>query len=225
VYSYLRGLASPSVDIAEANARLLIDIEKVSGLFWERELQQAVLSHAWLVDLTDRFYELGHIQVTCAVLIALWIFQREAYRRARLALLFSMAIGLVFFYLFPVAPPRLMPEMGYVDTIGGTAGYRTGILPFRFTNDYAAVPSLHAGWTLLHAIILASLIPDWRFRWLPFLFPLLMAYAVVATARHWVIDIFFGWAVVVAALLLADQARARFARRRAATGPARSPSL
>ena len=85
-------------------------------------------------------------------------------------------------------------------------------------NLVAAIPSLHAGLTLGIAMFL------WRRvsrKWHPLLvaYVLVMAFTLVYTAEHYVIDILLGWALAVAVVFVIDRlgrARVRASERKAA---------
>ena len=62
----------------------------------------------------------------------------------------------------------------------------------------AAVPSLHAAYTLLITLFLWRL--SRRARPLLALYPLAMAFALVYTAEHYVVDILLGWAYTLVAV-------------------------
>ena len=103
--------------------------------------------------------------------------------------------------LFPVAPPRLAP-VGLQDTVTlHSEAYRT-VLPPSFINEYAAMPSFHAGWNLLLGIELFRVSRNLLLRAFAVLMPGAMAFSVVATANHYVLDVVAGAAVVIVALLL-----------------------
>src|SRR4029453_18758403 len=102
----------------------------------------------------------------------------------------------------PVAPPRLVdPSLG--DTIREHTGWYRTLAPLKVTNQYAAMPSLHVGWSLLAGIALAR--ASRRRIAYPFamLLPIAMALAVVMTANHYVLDAVVGAAVAAVALTLA----------------------
>jgi membrane-associated phospholipid phosphatase len=117
--------------------------------------------------------------------------------------LISGAVGLIIFALFPVAPPRLAGG-GVVDTITHYAGgYRT-VLPSSLVNEYAAMPSFHAGWSVLLGIVVFRTSRRWPLRALAMIIPASMVVAVVVTANHFVLDVIVGTAIVLATLLLVD---------------------
>ncbi|KPC93344.1 membrane protein, partial [Streptomyces sp. NRRL F-6602] len=104
------------------------------------------------------------------------------------------------FWLYPLAPPRLMPELGFVDTVHGVQDFSRpdyGSLT-AFTNQYAAMPSLHFGWSLWCGVVVVALAPRLWMKLLGLLHPFFTVCAIVGTANHWVLDAVGGAAVVAA---------------------------
>jgi cell division protein FtsW (lipid II flippase) len=157
-------------------------------------------------------YIWGHWPVIAAVAIALFSVRRDRYRLLRNAVIVSGLIGFLFFALLPTAPPRMV-DAGFVDTVTRWSdSYRT-LQPPKFTNQYAAMPSLHFGWNLLVGIVLFGSTRLLVVRAFAVLMPAAMAFAVVATANHWVVDVVAGAAVVLVGLALATLADRRRSRR------------
>ena len=204
-YFGVRAISEGSASIALENARLLIELEQQVGLFVESSVQGALLSSEALVDIVNWIYVWGHWPVIGAV--AIWLFARKpkAYRTYRNALLISGGIGLVFFIGFPAAPPRFT-DLGFVDTVFSQSSVARLMQPTEFTNEYAAFPSLHFGWSLLMAIAIFRESQRLPVRVVAWLLPLGMLVSIVATANHWVVDAIAGGAVSLvglrAALLL-----------------------
>jgi len=128
-------------------------------------------------------------------------------------MLASGALGLVVFITYPVAPPRLVdPEL--VDTVTERSHAYRYLQPPNFVNQYAALPSLHAGWDLLVGISIATAGGTLLVRLIGWALPPLMAVAVVATANHYVIDVVAGIALALIGHLIAlwlERRRARAA--------------
>ena len=134
---------------------------------------------------------------------------RHVFLRLRDAMVISGALGMVVFVTYPVAPPRLVP-LGLVDTVTENSSAYRVLQPPAFTNQYAAMPSLHAGWDLLVGIAIVTAATTVVLRVVGFLLPVLMMASVVATANHFVIDVVAG----VALVLLGHYAALRLERRR-----------
>jgi hypothetical protein len=208
VYFGVRGLTEGRVEKAFANAHELLRIEEALGVAWELRIQTTIVGHDVLTALANWVYVYGHWPViaTCGVL--LYVHRRDRYRLLRNAMIISGLIGFVFFAAVPVAPPRLvMPEI--VDTVTEySSGYRA-LQPPALTNQYAALPSLHFGWNLILGIVLFQATTRIAVRTFAVVMPVAMAFAVVATANHYVLDVALGAVVVLVGLTAADLLRAR----------------
>ena len=213
VYFGVRALTQGSTARALDNAFGLVDTERDLGIAWEGEIQDALLQTGWLVDAANAVYMYGHWPVIIAGGVLLFHYRRDQYFRLRDVCLLSGLVGLVVFSLYPVAPPRLT-NLPLVDTVTRSAeGYRQ-LIPASFVNEYAAMPSFHAGWNLLLGIVVFSATRNPYLRALAVLGPAAMIVAVVATANHYVIDVVVGATIVLACLL----ARDAHARRRSIKG-------
>lgn len=201
-YAGVRELTEGSTALAVGNAERLARLERALGFAWEHAVQSVVLGSGVLVDLANWMYIWGHWPVIATVAIVLFAVRRDRYRLLRNAVIISGLIGFAFFALFPAAPPRLV-DAGLVDTITRWSdSYRT-LQPPRWTNQYAAMPSLHFGWNLLVGIVLFGTTRSLVVRAFSILMPAAMAFAVVATANHWIVDVVAGAAVVLVGYLLA----------------------
>lgn len=208
VYFGVRAVTQGSSSEALDNARGLIDLEVDVGIAWEGDLQDAVLQTGWIVDLANAVYVYGHWPVIIAGGVLLFRFRPEQYFRLRDACLLSGAIGLVLFGLFPVAPPRLT-DLPLVDTVTQSAdGYRQ-LFPAAMVNEYAAMPSFHAGWNLLLGIVVFSATRNRLIRALAIVGPASMLLAVVVTANHFIADVVVGVLIVLAALAVCDAVNRR----------------
>jgi hypothetical protein len=201
-YFLVRGATQGDAAAALRNARAIEDFERSLGIFIEPTLQAAVVGSTWLVDALNGIYLLGHWPVIVAVGIWLYVTRPETYRMYRTAFIISGAIGLFFFMQYPTAPPRLA-EFGFIDTVSERAGIFRLLQPKAFTNQYAAFPSLHFGWSLLVGIALAV---EGERRWVRLLSvvpPVAMLAAIVLTANHYLIDAIAGAAISLFGLALA----------------------
>jgi hypothetical protein len=189
--------------LAEANARWLIEREQWLGIFQEPALQEWSLTHAQLVRAVNAVYIYGHWPVLVATLVWLLWRRREYFPVYRSALLLSGAIGLVGFVLFPMAPPRFLPDHGFVDTVTlHTNAYRV-LQPTSFTNQYAAMPSLHVGWNLLMGIAIFTTTRTRFWRTFALAMPLAMYVATILTANHYIMDGIIGSVVALTGLAIA----------------------
>lgn len=199
-YSSVRLAATGGRVVAEEHGHQIHAIEKALSIDIERWANHTVVKLPWLEHFLGFYYESFHFVVPLTILGALYARRPADYRWARSTLGIATLIGLLGFWLYPLAPPRLMPGLGFIDTVHGAQdlakpdyGAMTAV-----TNQYAAMPSLHFGWSLWCGILIAVLAPKWWMKALGLLHPLFTLSAIVATANHWVLDA-VGGAVVVGA--------------------------
>jgi hypothetical protein len=210
-YHFVRGAVDGRADEAFENAAALVRVEQGLGIFWEVQLQSLVLSHQIFIDLANWVYIWGHIPVVGALVLWLFLFRREHFARYRNALLISGAIGLVFFVTLPTAPPRLLAEAGFVDTVTEHSRAYRVLQPEAFVNQYAALPSLHFGWNLLVACAVFALTRNRLARAFSLVMPVAMLGGIVLTANHYILDGVLGGAVALIALWLSGVLRRRLA--------------
>jgi len=198
-YFSVRAISEGSSATALENAKFLVDIEQRIGLFIEPSIQGLMLSSEAFVNIVNWIYIWGHWPVIGAVTI--WLFSRRpsAYRTYRNALMISGAIGLGFYIGFPAAPPRFT-DLGFVDTVFSQSNVAQLMQPTSFTNEYAAFPSLHFGWSLLMATAIFREAKLQPIRVVAWLLPLGMLVSIVATANHFVVDAFAGGIVALIGL-------------------------
>ncbi|MGW7523927.1 bifunctional glycosyltransferase 87/phosphatase PAP2 family protein [Streptomyces sp. NPDC054783] len=185
---------------AEHHGHIVLDIERFLHIDVEHWANHAVVKIGWLRDFFDFYYESFHFVVPLTVLAVLYWRRPVDYRWARASLGFATFLALIGFWLFPLAPPRLMPGLGMIDTVHGVQDFSKpdyGTLT-ALTNQYAAMPSLHFGWALWCGVVIAVIAPRWWMKALGLLHPLFTVSAIVATGNHWVLDAVGGAAVVSA---------------------------
>lgn len=204
-YSYVRSLAPDGRELAESHGHQILTMEKALHLDMEKWLNEVVARTSWLQESMNFYYGAFHFLVPVSLLAWLYLRQPATYRWARGALCFATLLGLVGFLLYPLAPPRLMPDLGFVDTINGpqdfddpSFGVLTGV-----SNQYAAMPSLHVGWSLWAALVLIRITPHLWVRLLGALYPVLTTVVVMGTANHYLLDAAGGAVVVAAGFALA----------------------
>jgi hypothetical protein len=195
VYGGVRALTEQSTARAVSNGRAVLRLERHLGLAWEEAFQDAIIGSRWLVTLANWVYIFGHWPVIATVAIVLYVRRRESYRLLRDAVFVSGAIGFAFFAALPVAPPRLI-DAGFVDTVVERSHAYRALQPSALTNEYAAMPSLHFGWNLLVGIVLFALTRNVLVRLFAVGMPAVMAFSVVATANHYILDVLVGCVVV-----------------------------
>jgi hypothetical protein len=213
-YFGVRAVTEGRIDRALANAASLLHVEDALGIAWEGSVQSVVAGSRLLEDLANWIYIFGHWPVIIGAGILLFRYRREHYYTLRNVCLLTGALGLAIFALFPVAPPRLT-DLPLMDTVTrGAAAYRQ-LLPPRLVNQYAAMPSFHAGWNLAVGIVIFQATRHALLRAFAVVMPAAMAFSVVATANHFVIDVVVG----VTLVLLAFALERSTVRRKRSAGP------
>jgi membrane-associated phospholipid phosphatase len=190
-YFRIRGLTEASVGLAREHADHLIDLERALNLNVEPQVQHAVVSSEVVETVANWIYIWGHWPVLIATMVWLVWRHRPAFHRLRDAMLVSGGLGMIVFVRFPVAPPRLMGS-SYIDTITESSSAYRYLQPPAFVNQYAAMPSLHVGWDLLAGMAIFSATSYLALRVVACVMPALMAWAVIATGNHYVLDVVAG---------------------------------
>ncbi len=197
-YSHIRAAATGSVDAAQEHGSQIVAIERALHIDVEHWINHATVKVSWAEEFFNYYYSSFHFVVPLSILGILYVRRPSDYRWARSSLAFATLLALLGFWLYPLAPPRLMPGMGFIDTVHGPQdlanpdyGAMTAV-----TNQYAAMPSLHFGWSLWCGLVVVLLAPKLWMKLLGLLHPLFTVCAIVATANHWVLDAVGGAAVV-----------------------------
>lgn len=196
-YLLVRGLALENAASAFAHAGQLIDLERAGGLFQEQRVQHALASGAELRTFFNLYYMLGFGPLLGVVLVWLGLRRRGAYRELRTAMLASLGLASFAFVLYPTAPPRLVHGLGIADTVGLARSHDTSSFVGVHFNPYAAMPSIHIGWSLLLAVVGIRAFRNPLVRLLLVLHPLLMTIAVTTTGNHYLVDALAGAAVAL----------------------------
>jgi hypothetical protein len=213
VYKYGRSLVSGESSRAVQHAREVIGMERDLRIFTEERLQQVVIGTGKGVEwVLNSYYLFAHVVVTAVAFF--WLFWRhpDTYVRFRRVMVAMTLAGLAIHLLYPLAPPRMFPHLGFVDTgrLVGPASYGHGSAYSGFANQFAAMPSLHFGWALAvaWAVILAA---RSRARFLIVAHPILTLATIVLTANHYWLDAMVATLLFAAALLF-DRWRISLAR-------------
>jgi membrane-associated phospholipid phosphatase len=212
-YLGLRDVSIGSAQQAVANGVALVRLEEAVGLFHEASVQRAAEA-MHLEGWFDAYYLLGFGPALVVMLVWLGLRHRDEYRTVRTWLLVSLGIASILYLVVPTAPPRLVPGLDIGDTVGLAAHDTGSFLGIRF-NPYAAMPSMHVGWTLLLAIIGIRTCRRPLVRLGFALYPLGMAICVVATGNHYFLDSIVGAGVALLAILVcSSRLRGRLPRGR-----------
>ncbi|HTJ67401.1 MAG TPA: phosphatase PAP2 family protein [Actinospica sp.] len=190
------------------------DAERTLRLPSERTMQGWVLPHPDLVQAANLYYATMHFTVLIVFLLWLFTRHRALYGRWRTVLAVLTAACLLIQFL-PVAPPRMVPGTGMVDTAMVYHQSVYGTMGGFEADQLSAMPSVHVGWAVLVAIAVCSVTKS-RWRYLAVAHAALTVFVVVVTGNH-----FWADGIVAVALLLAALAGEHYTRRlwqRFATG-------
>ncbi|WP_019074966.1 phosphatase PAP2 family protein [Streptomyces hokutonensis] len=214
LYSGARLLVRGAVSDAVSHGADILHDEQLVHLDPERWFNRLFANHAFLGVPADFAYASLHYVVTPATLVWLWRRHPVHYRRARTWLTISTLIGLVGFTVLPTAPPRLLTGgHGFIDTMalyssfgwwGSDASAPRGM--GHLTNQYAAMPSLHVGWSLWCGILLFRYGRHWPVRTLGVIYPVATTLIVLGTANHYLMDAAVGILVMGLGFALAGPA-------------------
>ena len=193
-YTLVRGLVEGRATAAFQHARELISLERGMHFFVEPTVQAWAEGSHFLMGLTSWLYVNAQTSVTIAALVYIYLRHNRSFYFVRNMFMFAMFIALIGYWAFPTAPPRLLPEWGFFDSVSaftGVSSHGSGPSVGLF-NSYAAVPSMHVAFALMIGWPLASL-SRWRavrVAWR--LYPLLITFVIVVTANHFLADAMLG---------------------------------
>jgi membrane-associated phospholipid phosphatase len=215
-YEITRGLVAGSRTRALVNGGDVIRLERRVGTLYELSVQRAVLRapHVLLV-LVDWSYWLSQFLVVLLVVAWIYVRRNEMYPRLRNTLVLANTLALVAYAAIPLAPPRLFPQVGFVDTLASsdTLTHGDGLIRL-FANPYAAMPSVHAADALIVGLALALASRRLWTRALCLLWPAWVAFVVMATGNHYWLDVATGFALALFAAWVTHVAEGRSTRAR-----------
>jgi hypothetical protein len=203
-YSLIRNAVPEQRGQALRNADFVWRLEHQLGLAVEQSVNHAANSVTWLIVGMNYYYATLHFVVTLGVLVWLYRSHPGRYGAARLVLFATTGVALVGYYLYPLAPPRLMPGTRFIDTVmvHQTWGSMASGDLKHVSNQYAAMPSMHIGWSLWCGLTIFALARVPWVRVLGLVYPAATLVVIVATANHFWLDavggllcLAFGYAV------------------------------
>jgi len=197
VYFGGRVLVEGGSAAATKNAQRLVDLERSLGIDFEVDVHEFALRHDAVRVVGNVSYVWLHWPLLLAALWLLFAIDRERYLQLRNAMFASGVVGLALFATFPMAPPRFMP--GFVGTVSDEARRHYLDYPLSWTNQFAAFPSFHVGWTLIACLALASSVEHPTWRWFALIPSAMVSLAVISTANHYAVDATVGGAIAVIA--------------------------
>ncbi|MCX3062803.1 phosphatase PAP2 family protein [Streptomyces beihaiensis] len=189
-YSLIRNAVPEQRAKALRNADWVWSVEHHLGIAVEQSVNHAVNSVTWLVVGMNYYYATLHFIMTLGVLVWLFRCHPGRYAAARLVLFMTTVVALVGYYLTPLAPPRLMSDGHFIDTVAvhHTWGSMASGNLKHMSNQYAAMPSMHIGWSLWCGLTIFALASVPWVRVLGLLYPALTLVVIVSTANHFWLD-------------------------------------
>jgi hypothetical protein len=200
LYSLGRNAVPEQATIALRHGRSVQHLQDVLHLNWELSVNHFVARNEWLAQCMDYYYATLHFLITIGVMVWLFIRRPHLYRGARTVLFTTTLIALLGFYLYPLAPPRLLPQYGYIDTLlkFHTWGSLADPKVAAHSNQYAAMPSLHIAWAMWCGLSVFMCANRLWVRLLGLMYPFFTLMVIIGTANHFIIDA-VGGAVILAA--------------------------
>ncbi len=188
-YSVGRLIAAQHTGHAFFHADEVWSVERGLQLPNEAHLQTWLLQWPLSIRAANSYYAWVHFPATVACLAWLFVRRPRHYLWFRRVLASITAAALMIHLIYPLAPPRMLPQHGFVD-----AGVRFGQSVYGpvagsngLANQFAAMPSLHVGWALAVALALAAATSG-KLRVLWFAHPAITFVVVVVTANHFWLD-------------------------------------
>ena len=206
VYESVRNVSKSKPGPAFENAKRIISWQETLGIYHEKSIQDWAIQYTPLIVVSNYFYGSAYMVVTIGTLIWLYRKRPDHYRLWRTTLAVGTLIGLIGFATFPLMPPRLLDVMGdgrqfygYIDTLVKYPTFWSfdSSAMKEVSNQFAAMPSLHCGWSFW---AFAALFPLVRSTWakvLVTLYPIATVTVVVVTGNHYFLDAVGGLVIFV----------------------------
>jgi PAP2 superfamily protein len=205
LYDAVANLAPTREALALSHGRAILRLEQSLHLDPELSLNRWLAGHDVLGTIASYYYDNAHFVVTLGLLGWLWWKRADIYRPLRNTLVAINVLGLLVFWRYPVAPPRMLSSSGFSDVVASThtiGQWHTGSIAAD-ANQFGAMPSLHLAWAAWCGLVLWRLSPRVWVRALAVLYPCLTTFAVLSTGNHYLLDVFAGLATFALAASLA----------------------
>lgn len=221
IYDILTSYAPLRAHAAIANAWGIWHAETAVHLDPELALNRWLARHHELGQIASYYYDNAHFIVTFGVLGLLFWRGPALYRPLRSSLVLVNVIAFAVFWLYPLAPPRMLTSVGFFDVVGhsNTFGqWHTGSLATN-ADQFAAMPSLHMAWAIWSALAMWRLASRRWLRALAVLYPCLTAVVIFATGNHFLFDALGGIGAMALALLIVWAVESKLAALRPSAAP------
>ncbi len=192
----------PAAPIARAEA--LIDLERALGVHVEPAIHAWALRHEDLLTAASLVYVFAHVPVAGWALVWTWYKRRDLYPRLRNVFLLTQGLLVATYVAVPTAPPRMLREEGFADTLTGLWGEGLAKSAHLLQSPYAAMPSGHVAWAIIAGGLFA-LAGDRRWmRAFGWVYPPLVVLVTMMTANHFWLDAAGALALVAVSVSLAS---------------------
>ncbi|MDX6378458.1 MAG: hypothetical protein QOE98_2761 [Gaiellaceae bacterium] len=221
VYEVMRAVLEGDAAVALEHARDIVRAERALGIFVERDLQRWALDGpGFVIDVARWTYQNCQRLITWSFVVWLYLRRNAYFPHVRNTIIMLDVLGLVGYWLYPTAPPRLTPGFGFVDVLDPSQANLRSSLVGSLTNLYAAVPSLHCAYAMLLGITGYRACRHLVTRLVWAAYPTLVVFATVVTGNHWLLDAVAGAAVLAIAWAIVIRLPGAAARPAAPPGPA-----
>jgi hypothetical protein len=214
VYDTITNLAPAREALALQHGRSILSFERSLGLDPELALDRWLASHHTLGTVASYYYDNAHFVVTLGLLAWLWWARADVYRPLRNTLVAINLLGLLVFWLCPVAPPRMLAGAGFSDVVAAShtfGSWHTGSLAAD-ADQLAAMPSLHLAWAAWCGLVLWQVTRRRAVRALAFAYPALTTLIVLCTGNHYLLDVLAGLATCAVAVAVVRLSSTRHTR-------------
>jgi hypothetical protein len=203
-YDAVRALHGNVVSQAVRHGRDVLSVDRWLHVDWSAPMNHWVSHYDWLSDVLAGYYVVMHLGMVALTLLVLWVAGR-GYTFHRNVLILLSLVGMAVYWLYPVAPPRLLDPHVH-DTVQTALPFAYNV-ESKSANLYAAVPSLHMAWAVWVTVALWAVSRRWWVRLLAGLHPVLTGITVLATGNHYTFDLLTGIALTSVGYLVAYPAR------------------
>jgi PAP2 superfamily len=186
---------------AVGRGQRILDIEKAAHINSEHAINHWVDGHSILTQLCNGYYVYGHFNGLIIFLAWVFIAHRHNYASVRMSVILVTATCFLFHLFTTVAPPRLLPGAGFIDTAAQHGQSVYGPTTLEVADQLSAFPSVHVAWAAIVAYWAWRASPG-RWGWLGVAHFAATAFVVVATANHYWLDGIVAVGIFAFALLL-----------------------
>jgi diacylglycerol O-acyltransferase len=206
-YAVVAAFDSHRHEVAERNGRDVYRLQQWLRIDIEHALNDWLAGQDLLRTIANYEYAISYVVAAVGLLVWLYLRRPEVYRWARASFGLVNILGITCFALYPLMPPRLVPDLGFIDTVrlGHTWG-SWGSPLVSSANQLAAMPSLHVAWALWVSVVLARMRAGRLVQLLSAVHAAGTTFVIMATANHYLLDALAGALLVLACVAIVSPA-------------------